>query len=41
MWGASRINVGSEHKPGGTVVVAFGKIARRVIQQGIDVLGRW
>ena len=41
MWGASRIDVCSEYKPGGTVVVAFGKTARRVIQQGIDDLGRW
>ena len=41
MWGASRINVGSEYKPGDTAVVAFGKIARRVIQQGVDDLGRW
>ena len=41
VWGASRIDVGSEYKPGGTAVVAFGKIARRVIQQGIDDLGRW
>ena len=41
VWGASRIDVGSEYKPGGTAVVAFRKIARRVIQQGIDDLGRW
>ena len=40
MWGASRIDVGSEYKPGGTGVVAFGKTARRVIQQGMDDLGR-
>ena len=41
MWDASRINVGSKYKPGGTAVVTFGKTARRVIQQGIDNLGRW
>ena len=39
MWGASRIDVGSEYKPGGTAVVAFGKTARRVIQQDIDDRG--
>ena len=41
VWGASRIIVGSDYKPGGTAVVAFGKTARRVIQQRIDDLGRW
>ena len=41
VWGASRIDVGSEYKPGGTGIVAFGKTARRVIQQGMDELGRW
>ena len=41
LWGASRINVGSEYKPGGTAVVAFGKTVRRVIQQGIDDPDRW
>ena len=41
VWGASRINVGSDYKPGGTAVAAFGKTARRVIQQRIDNLGRW
>ena len=41
VWGASRIDVDSEYKPGATVVVAFAKIARRVIQQGIEDLGRW
>ena len=41
MWGASTIDVGSEYKPGGTGIVAFGKTARRVIQQGMDTLGRW
>ena len=41
VWGASGINVGSDYKPGGTAVVAFRKTAIRVIQQGIDDLGRW
>ena len=41
MWGASKIDVGSEYKPGGTGIVAFEKTARRVIQQGMDALGRW
>ena len=40
MWGTSRINVGSDYKPGGIAVVAFGKTTRRVIQQGTDDLGR-
>ena len=39
--GASEINVGNDYKPGCTAIVAFGKTARRVIQQGIDDLGRW
>ena len=33
--------MGSDYKPGGTAIVAFGKTARRVIKQGIDDLGRW
>ena len=41
VWDASRINIDSEYKPGGTAGVAFRKTARRVIQQGIDNLGRW
>ena len=41
VWGASEINVGNDYKPGGTAIVAFGKTTRRVIQQGIDDLGRW
>ena len=41
VWGASRINVGSDYKLGGTAVVAFGKTASRVIQQVIDNLSRW
>ena len=39
--GSSRIDVGSEYKPGGTSIVAFEKTARRVIEQGMDELGRW
>ena len=41
VWGFSEINVGNDYKPGGTAMVAFGKTVRRVIQQGIDDLGRW
>ena len=41
MWGASEINVGSYYKPGGTAVVAFRKVTRRVIKQVIGDLGRW
>ena len=41
VWGASGINVGNDYEPGGTAMVAFGKTARRVIQQGTDDLGRW
>ena len=41
VWGASEINIGNDYKPGGTAMAAFGKIIRRVIQQGIDDLGRW
>ena len=41
VWGAIGINVGNNYKPGGTAMVAFGKTARGVIQQGIDDLGRW
>ena len=33
VWGANEINVGNDYKPGGTAMVAFGKTARRVIQQ--------
>ena len=41
VWDESGINVGSDYKPGSTAVVAFGKKTRRMIQQGIDDLGRW
>ena len=41
MWGASEINVGNDYKPGSTAIVAFGKTARRLIQQEIDNLGKW
>ena len=41
MWGASEINIGNDYKPGGTAMVAFGKTARRGINQGINDLGRW
>ena len=41
VWVASKINVGRNYKPGGTVMVAFEKQAKRVIQQGIDDFGRW
>ena len=41
MWGSNRIEVGIEYKPGCTGIIAFGKTARRVIQQGVDALGRW
>ena len=39
---AGEINVGNDYKPGSTAMVAFGKTVRvrRVIQQGIDDLGR-
>ena len=40
VWGASKINVGNNYKPGGIAMVAFGKTARRVIPQGIDDLSR-
>ena len=40
-WGASEIIVDNDYKPGGTAIVAFGKTTRRVIQHGIDDLGRW
>ena len=41
VWGASEINIGNDYKPGGTAMVAFGKTARRVIQQSFDDLDRW
>ena len=41
VWGSSTIDVGSEYKPGGASIVAFGKTARRVVQQRMDALCRW
>ena len=41
VWGASEINVVNDYKPGVTAMVEFGKTTRRVIQQGINDLGRW
>ena len=32
VWGASEINVRNDYKPGGTAMVVFKKIARRIIQ---------
>ena len=41
MWGENEINVDNDYKSGGTAMVAFRQIARRVIQQEIDDLGKW
>ena len=41
IWGASELNVGNDYKSGCTLMVDFGKTVRRVIQKGIDDLGRW
>ena len=41
VWSASTWNVPTDYKPGGTGIITFGKTARRIINQGIDDLGRW
>ena len=40
VWGARKINVESDYKPGGTGIVAFRKTTRKIIQQEFDELGR-
>ena len=41
VWRASKINVGSDYKPGGIGMVVFGQTRRRIQQQGCDGLGIW
>ena len=40
VWGASKSNVGGDYKPGGTGMIAFGKMAWRIINQGYNEMSR-
>ena len=41
VWGASKIDVGGNYKLGRTGMIAFGKTAQQIIEQGYDEMGWW